>query len=513
MKGLLFLVLFFASSILPSNATQNPKAQIDELAPYAKAVPGQIIEARVVGIGESPMSRLATEDFQIEITQDGASLTVKARTARSTFVSPKSEKLPAGAPDFSKMKATQAIGFVIPQGLHPGEAQVVVSYRNQRTDPATLTILEKPERPAIGGPAIETISAAPSSPSKVSEAGWRIERGSKTELYVHPLVDPDDPQSAILVRFIQENNSYDAPTQVVHEDAKVQQLNRGVRFSTDRDLLYVQVPAELEAGPAKVEIRVRANNVTGESVTIPVLITDATRSAELPTENAPRSLVVTPTRVGAGQAIMISVDHVRTLNPNPAETMVLFEQESVRYSVKPEMNSAVLDRNRNEDAPVLLMVRPTRQIIGKAQLRVFNSLRGEQGGISKPVGIEIVDEVFPPQLSGASESTAAELAPLRQMYEAQKSTGRKFPEYDPANRYLSIRVKGIDLNPRFVKITLTQGDRNVTLGFADFSNLSNDLLIVRLPDGFHKGPVELSIQNRGAERYSKPVTTTFELSH
>jgi hypothetical protein len=98
------------------------------------------------------------------------------------------------------------------------------------------------------------------------------------------------------------------------------------------------------------------------------------------------------------------------------------------------------------------------------------------------------------------------------MYEAQKSTGRKFPEYDPANRYLSIRVRSVDLNPRFVKITLTQGERSVTLSFADFSNLSNDMLIVRLPDGFRKGPVELSIQNKGAEGYSKAVTTTFELA-
>jgi len=517
MKFLSVLVLFIASSSALPALAQNPKAQIDHIAPYPKAVPGQIMEVRVQGIGESPMATVATTDCQIEITQDANKFTVKARTARNTFVSePKvGQKLPPtpGPPDFSKMKALQAIGFVVPQGLHPGEAEVVVSYRNQRTDPVTLTILEKPERPAISSSVIETISAAPSSPAAVTEGSWRLERGAKTELHITPLVDPDDPTSAVLIRFIQGDNSYEAATSIVHEDAQVQQLKRGVRFSTDRDLLYVQVPADLQAGPAKVEISLRANNVTSDPVTVPALITDATRSAELPTENAPRPLVVTPTRVGAGQAILISVDHLRTLNPNPAETMVLFEQENVRYSVKPEMNSATLDRSRNDDAPVLLMVRPTRQIIGKTQVRVFNSLRGEQGGISAPVGLEIVDEVFAPELFGAAESTSAELAPLRQMYEMQKNTGRRFPEYDPANRYLSIRVKGIDLNPQFVRITLTQGDRNVTLGFADFSNLSNDLLIVRLPDGFHKGPVELSIQNRGAERYSKPVSTTFELSH
>jgi hypothetical protein len=515
MKLLSFLLLFIVFSI--DSAAQNPKAHIDQIAPYPKAVPGQILEVRVQGIGESPIARVATADCQIEITQDTNTVTVRARTARNTFVSePKlGQKLPPtpGPPDFSKMKALQSIGFVVPRGLHPGEAQVVVSYRNQRTDPFILTIVDKPERPAVASSAIETISAAPSSPATVTEGSWRLERGAKTELHISPLVDPDDPTSAVLIRFIQGENSYDAATNVVHEDAQVQQLNRGVRFSTDRDLLYVQIPAALQAGPAKVEIRLRANNVTGEPVTVPALITDATRSAELPAENAPRSLIVTPTRVGAGQAILISVDHLRTLNPNPAETMVLFEQEDVRYSVKPEMNSAKLDRNLNDDAPVLLMVRPTRQIIGKAQVRVFNFLRGEQGGISAPVALEIVDDVFAPELVGAAESTSTELAPLRQMYEMQKSAGRRFPEYDPANRYLSIRVKGLDLNPHFVKITLTQGEHSATLSFADFSHLSNELLIVRLPDGFHQGSIELSVQNKGAERYSRAVTTTFELSH
>jgi hypothetical protein len=516
MKFLSFLLLFIVCSINCAVA-QTPKAQIDHIAPYPKAVPGQIMEARVQGIGESPMSRVNPADCQIEIIQDANKFTVKARTARSTFVSePKmGQNLPPAPrpPDFSKMKALQAISFVVPQGLHPGEAQVVVNYRNQRTDPVNLTILEKPERPAVSSSVIETISGAPSSPATVTDGSWRLERGAKTELYISPLVDPEDPQSAVLIRFIQGENSYDATTSIVHEDASVQQLNRGFRFSTDRDLLYVQIPAELQAGPVKVEIRLRANNVTGDPVTIPALITDATRSAELPTENAPRSLVVTPTRVGAGQAVLISVDHLRTLNPSPAETMVLFEQEDVRYSLKPEMNSAALNPNLPDDAPVLLMVRPSRQIIGKAQVRVFNSLRGEQGGISAPVALEIIDDVFAPELFGAAESTSAELAPLRQMYEMQKSAGRRFPEYDPANRYLSIRVKGIDLNPNFVKITLTQDEHSATLRFADFSNLSNDVLIVRLPEGFHKGTVELSIQNKGAERYSKAVTTSFELSH
>src|ERR1043166_412602 len=135
MKFLSFLLLVIVSPI-HSAVAQSPKAQIDHIAPYPKAVPGQIMEARVQGIGESPMARVSTADCQIEITQDANKFTVQARTARNTFVSePKvGQNLPPtpGPPDFSKMKALQSIGFVVPQGLHPGEAQVVVSYRNQQ---------------------------------------------------------------------------------------------------------------------------------------------------------------------------------------------------------------------------------------------------------------------------------------------------------------------------------------------------------------------------------------------
>jgi hypothetical protein len=94
---------------------------------------------------------------------------------------------------------------------------------------------------------------------------------------------------------------------------------------------------------------------------MPVLITDANRVAELPAENAPRALVVSPGSVGVGQALMISVDHVRTLKPDPKKAMVMFEQGGVRYTVEQEINSAVFNPSKNDDSPVLLIVRPTRQ--------------------------------------------------------------------------------------------------------------------------------------------------------
>src|SRR6185503_19615428 len=106
--------------------------------------------------------------------------------------------------------------------------------------------------------------------------------------------------------------------------------------------------------------------------------------------------------------------------------------------------------------------------------------------------------------------TTDDLASLRQMYETQRAAGLDFPEYNPANRYLSIRVRGLDIRPEHIRLALEQEGKTKTLGPEDFSSMNQDLFIVRLPKGFHKGQVRLSIQNEGAERLSKPATLSFE---
>lgn len=100
---------------------------------------------------------------------------------------------------------------------------------------------------------------------------------------------------------------------------------------------------------------------------------------------------------------------------------------------------------------------------------MLNPLRGEQTGISAPVSVEIVDDVLPPELSSVSESTATDLERLKEMYEAQKQAGKDFGAYDPDRRYLTIHAKGIDYNPKFVRITLEQADQKFTLSHEDLS--------------------------------------------
>lgn len=513
------LVLVLLAVLLTSLGPATLSAQtelsvhISKIMPYNKAVPGQILELYVDGLGAAAnVTMLPPEDFQIEVTQDGVKQQLRPRVVSPTMMRETATDGMGG-----ELKRLQNISFVVPQGLHPGEADVVLSYRGRQSNTEKLLIVDRPMRPVVGTVSIITINPAslPAPPrpgTPVKDLGWRLERDSKAEVHLRPLVDPDDPNSAVLIRFKQGDTYTDAFARVVHQARKTEQLDRGVRFLPARDSLEVDVPAALTMGPAEMEIRVRANGQTSDPVLLKVQIADATRSAEAPAENAPRLLNVTPERIGAGQTLMLAVDYLRTLKPDPSQTLIMIEQGTARYVVKPDRNSAEHKPNWTPDAPVLLMARATRQLFGTVQVRVFNSLRGEQGGLSAPKSIEILDEVLPPEVTSVSESTEADLASLRQMYEIQHNAGRVFPEYDPGRVYFTIRGSGFEPNPNLVRITLEQNGLRATLTFADFSLYGGNFLIVRVPKGISSGPVMMTIENRGAESFSVPVTRKFNLS-
>jgi hypothetical protein len=489
--------------------------RIASVGPYDKVVPGQIVELRVEGLGEPFISPPSGDELKVQVTQDGATHAAPVRGASFVIIP---EAAPAGASP--TMKQYQALTFVVPRGLHTGEAEVSVSYRKRQSAPARLNIVERPLQPLIGSMGITTI--APSSlpmPPKRGEPvslGLRFERGARhVELHVKPLVDPKDPDAAVLIRFKQGGATFDVDARVIHREKKTESLNGGVRFTPTRDILEFDVPEQLSTGEAELEVRLRAGGQTGDAATVPVTITDATRAYEAPEKLAPRLLAVAPRRVGAGQAIMISVDHRRTLDPDPLKAVVVVEaQDGTRYTLKPEMNSVVHKRDATPDAPVLLIARTTEQIKGAATVRVVNPARAEAaGGVSEAVAVEIVDEVLPPEVISVAESSKAELAQLRQMYETQAVAGLPFPEYDPSRRYVTIRARGLDYNPKFQRIRMEQeGRAAATVSFADFSLFSNDALVVRVPKEFGAGIIRLSVENRGARGYSAPVVKTFELS-
>jgi len=515
--SLFLLVLLMALAV----QGQQPSFNVAGIKPFDKAVPGQIMEVLIEGLGsgKGPVI-LPPADFTVEVSQDGIAQTAKVRITKYSMVrddNPNSSN--RNTVDFAgiKMRAYQAVSFVVPAGLHVGPAEVVASYKGQRGNPVRMEIVEKPLRPAVGTTPVLAVAGMPPerTPSVMPQGndfGWRLERGTTAQISVHPLVDPDDPNSAVLIRFKQDGNEYDAVTRVKSSPARVENRNRGVGFFAAREELEVDVPAALAAGKAEVEIRLKANGQVGDAVKLTATITDMTRAAEEPNTSAPRLLAVMPTRVGAGQSIQLSIDRRRALEPSPKETQVIIEQDNARYFATIEKNSALIT-GKDRDAPVGLFARTTRQLIGRVQIRVLNPLRGEQSGLSAPVTVEIVDKVLPPELLSVGESTDDDLGRLKEMYEAQKQEGRSFTPYDPNRRYLTLRGRGIDYNPKFVRITLEQADQKFTLSHDDFSLYSSDGLIVRLPKGVTGGNVTLTIENSDGERYSTPVSKSFVLSH
>ena len=515
---LLLLLLTLSLSTAPTFA-QSSGFHVTRIEPYDKAVPGQIMELLVEGLegGASPLI-LPVEDFKLTVLQDGVSQDAKIRTVSAILRSdprPMDDARAQAIPGGLKMRSFQSVNFVVPRGLHPGEAELTLFYRGERANAIGLTIVEKPLRPRVGSVPVMTISTSslpPPSAASIQEhnLGWRLERGATARLSVTPLTDPDDPNSAVVVRFKQGEVYYDAQTRVTNQPFRVENRNRGVGFFPARDFLEVDVPAALTMGPVEVEVRLRANGQIGEATKLSATIIDSARSAEAPTENAPRLLMVAPTRVGAGQSMILSLDYRRTLDPDPAKTVIVIEQGTARYIVPVEKSSLKFGP-RETDAPVLFFVRTTKEIIGKAQIRIFNQLRGQQTGMSEPVAIEILDEPLPPDLLSVSESTAADLAPLRQRYEIQTRAGAAFPEFDPQRKYITIHVKGLDYNPNFVRVTLEQEGRSFMLRPVDFSSYLNDTLIVLQPKQLKAGPVKITIENRGADSFSVPVSKTFEI--
>ena len=519
MKITLRCLALMVMLVLTSSLTVHPQQTsftVVGIRPFDKAVPGQVMEVLIEGLGAGMAPMMIPEsDFAVTVLQDGLAQEARVRIAKYTMVRERNPEDPNNIADM-KLQTYRSVSFVVP-GLRRGPAQVIASYKGQRGNPVSLEIVEKPLTPLVGTTAVLAVGGV--HPERTGEMriegndlGWRLERGTSVNVFVNPLVDPDDPNAAVLIRFKQNDNEYDAITRIKSSSARAEKRGPGTAFFAAREELELDVPAALTLGKAQVEIRLKANGQVSDAVKITATITDVTRVAEAPSVSSPRLLAVTPTRVGAGQSILISVDQRRTLEPSPKETQVVIEQGHARYYASIEQNSALIDVSTTPDAPVGIWVRTTREIIGRAQIRVLNPLRGEQTGLSAPVALEIVDEVLPPELTSVSESTESDLLQLKEMSELAKQAGREFSSYEPDRRYMTVRVRNFDYNPSFVRITLEQGDKTITLVRGEFSLFTGEALIVKLPKGLAPGEVKFTIENfAGDDRYSTPATKTFVL--
>src|SRR5439155_6703844 len=104
-----------------ATAQTDSSFRISKIVPYDKAVPGQIMELQVEGLGGAPpVTLLPPEDFQVEVTQDGVQQTVRPRLVLPTLNRERNRDGSVG-----EMKPFQNVSFVVPHGLHPGEVHVV----------------------------------------------------------------------------------------------------------------------------------------------------------------------------------------------------------------------------------------------------------------------------------------------------------------------------------------------------------------------------------------------------
>lgn len=519
LPSLAFTVVLLLTTSIAVNSQQS-SVTVTGIRPFDKAVPGQVMEVLIegLGLGTAPMM-IPESDFKVVVSQDGMAQEARVRIATYTMLRERTPDSSNNNADVTGMKLVtyRSVSFVVPQGLRPGPAQVIASYKGHEGNPVSMDIIQRPLAPVVGTTSVVAIGGM--HPERTGEMkiagndlGWRLERGTSVNLFLKPLVDPDDPNSAVLIRFMQDGNEYDAVTRIKSTPARVDNRGPGVGFFAGREWLEVDVPAALTLGKAQVEIRLKANGQVSDAVTVTATITDVTRVAEAPNVSAPRLLAVTPTRVGAGQSLMISIDKRSTLEPSPKETQVIIEQGNARYFATIEHNPALANLSTTPDAPVGLFVRPSRELLGRVQIRVLNPLRGEQTGLSAPVALEIVDEVLPPELTSVNESTENDLLQLKEMYDLAKRAGKEFASYEPGRRYLTVRAQGVDYNPNFVRITLEQGDERITIPAKEFSLFSGEALIVELPKGLAAGVVKVTIENSaGDDRYSTPVTKTFVL--
>lgn len=487
--------------------------RISSVFPYDRVVPGQIVEVLVENMGEQLLGPPPGDALRILLTQDGATKTASARTANPGMV----RDTAPGAPSPGELKPLHAVSFVVPRGLRAGEAGLVVSFRGRKSPPFKLNVVERPQRPLVALTSIVGITPAAVAPQSPQRMGAKFERGAKgVEMRVMPLADPEDAEAAVVVRFKQGGTFHDAAARVVHHAAESRTLpGGGSSRMSPRDVLEVDVPELLSTGEAEMEVSLRAGGLTGEAAVVPVVITDAGRAFESPKEAAPRVLSVSPRRVGAGQALHISVDRRRALEPDPSKVLVVFESPdgASSRSVAPEINSALLTSSMPPDAPVFLVLRAPKQMTGDVRVRVRNPARADyEGAASEPVTVEIVAEPIAPEVESVAEASEAELSQLREIAAARASDSRARPAFGPGVRYVSIRATGLDPDPGHLRVRFEQEGRGaVTLERSDFALYSNGALVVRLPKGFGAGRVSLSVENRGANGYSAPVVKNFDL--
>jgi hypothetical protein len=521
------ITLLLMLAAVAANA-QKRELKINQALTERSAVSGQLVELKLEGIADEMMRPIPVEKFEVLVRQNGETHKAKVRSASQFMILatmiPKASPAPSDSivkaveeeGQVDGMKHFQTVMFTVPQKLVEGEASVQVKYRGQKSDEFKFNLVSRPPTPKIFV-FVKTATSAPKTMSKVPNLEksraprLTFERGRETELEIKPLIDPETPDSAVLVSFRQGTSSYEATAKVTRHEG-VEPTAGSIMFAPPRYEVTVKAPEGLLAGEVQVEVRIRVNGQTSEAGSIGAVITDAASGIDNPADVAPLITNIDRSSVGVGQAFYLSVSDSQKLGPEPSKTLVILEQDGRRVELKPESNSAIRFKSQGLAVPAMLLVRVGRELTGKVSVKVYNPERGEQMGMSAGVPIEITDEVQPPAIETIAEASKQEIALLKSLREQALKAGYDFKEYDADSRYVAIQATDLDPNPNFLRVQFEQGGEKYILKFSDFSLTANGRNIVRLPAAIKPGEVRVSIQNIGAGRLSKAVTYTFEVT-
>lgn len=521
LRTLMLLVLLALSEVA---FAQKSDLRIDGISYAAGAVPGQMVTVFVAGLSEQPGPPIPLDRFQVAVTQDGVAHQAKVRSVALGFMNPRVPTTPPSSPpekfpdlneQLSGMQPYQSVMFTVPPGLHEGDAAVAVSYRGRRSNEFTLKITSQLPKPRIAYTlAVATMVSrpAPIDPAdlKNKTPTLRLERGRNNALSISPLIDPEAPDAGVLVTFKQGSLIREVSAKVIRRDGTEHQ-GTTIIFAPIRYEVSVPTPDELQLGAAQIEVRLKLNGQISEPEFADVLITDSSGDAGGASAYRPRPTILGEQKIGFGQALQVSID-AKWLDPDPSKTLIVLEQGSKRFEVKPEFNTATHRARLSELAPAVLFVRLQEDLLGKASLRVHNPARGERDGLSESVPIEIVEEVVPPLAIKVGEAEKQDITMLRALRDARLKQGRDFPEYDPQARYVTIQAIGLDYNPNYIRVKFEQGGRQFTLKYEDFSLTMGERLVVRVPDAIQPGSIKLTVQNKGKGRWSDPVIATVEIT-
>ena len=380
----------------------------------------------------------------------------------------------------------------VPAEVAPGPAILRVIDPSGELRDTSIRVLDTPLVPEFSRPILMSAQAGP--PTEPPPQQLWLQRGREEQLHVTPIVDPDMPESGILVRFRQGNRVHDVEARIDaggSSDFRV--------WTTERFSVKVAVPALLETGPAELEVRLRALGRIGGASKKQIVIV----GSEAPQNPSPRIISLIPPRVGRNQSFQVSIESSASFGPDPSGIRIVLSRGSESHTLKPEFNSAMYGGRRGK--PVVLMARPQPGLIGRFEVTVVNPGQPEPVNRSNTVALEILEEIVAPQLIRVNQASDEDLSMLRRMYEQVRAAGREFQEYNPRFRYLAIRARNLDTNPHNCSIQYEQGGVQYTLKYEDYSMSMGDLMIVRIPASIKPGSMRVVIANRSGDLLSQPV--------